>query len=657
VTRPVRDGQTWAVLPWLGGLLALYLIAPFVAGLAMTGTADWRGADWRSLADATTISLLSASAATLLVAIGGIPLGYLLARRTGRAMALLGFIVQLPLALPPLASGILLLFLLGYASPLGALTHGALTDSFIGIVLAEAFVAAPFLIIAARSAFAAVDPVLEDVAATLGHRPAGVFFRASLPIGGRAILAGMLLCWLRAFGEFGATVMVAYHPYSLPVYTYVAFGSEGLPAMIPVLAPTLGAAVAVMLLAWSLAAGRGVRPGVAATALDAEAVALDNAPRAPAAARAASRDIGFAFRRALDGFTLDVEARGTARRIALLGASGSGKSLTLRALAGLDRATGDHLRLDGQDLSATPPEGRGIAYVPQSCGLFPHLTAERQLRFAVDHDPARAAFWFRRLGLTGLERRMPGELSVGQQQRVAIARAFSRPAALLLLDEPFSACDTPLRAQLRQELRLLQDEVAATTILVTHDPEEAFLLADELILLDAGSVVQAGPVNAVFARPASAAVARLLGAGTLASGIAVAEDAIEIPGGLRLDAAGPPLPPGSPIGWSVRPERLRIVPAGGYPCTILAVHPPIAGRQALRLHIGELALHVLQEADPSLRPGPALLEIPPSALQIWPAEASADARQAAPGGRYDCVATSGHPEDRSGCQQPFHPIR
>ena len=108
---------------------------------------------------------------------------------------------------------------------------------------------------------------------------------------------------------------------------------------------------------------------------------------------------------------------------------GSGKSLTLRALAGLDRATGDRLRLDGQDLSATPPEGRGIAYVPQSYGLFPHLTAERQLRFAVDHDPARAAFWFRRLGLTGLERRMPGELSVGQQQRVAIARAFSRPAA------------------------------------------------------------------------------------------------------------------------------------------------------------------------------------------------------------------------------------
>ncbi|WP_419759969.1 ATP-binding cassette domain-containing protein [Acidisoma sp.] len=612
---------SWGLLPWLGGLLALYLIAPFAAGIAMTGTADWRGADWPGLASATLVSLASASAATLLVAIGGIPLGYLLARRPGRGMALLGFIVQLPLALPPLASGILLLFLLGYASPLGALTHGALTDSFPGIVLAEAFVAAPFLIIAARSAFASVDPVLEDVAATLGHSPASVFLRASLPIGGRAILAGMLLCWLRAFGEFGATVLVAYHPYSLPVYTYVAFGSEGLPAMIPVLAPTLAAALAVMLLAWRLASGRQTRPAVA-TALEAETVALEAAPHLPAAPAAMTPTFGFAFRRDLDGFTLDVESRVAARRIALLGASGSGKSLTLRAIAGLDRAAGDRLHLDGRDLSAVPPEGRGIAYVPQSYGLFPHLTVERQLRFGIDHDPAQAAFWFRRLGLGGLEARMPGELSLGQQQRVAIARAFSRPAGLLLLDEPFGALDTPLRAQLRQELRALQDEVTTTTILVTHDPEEAFLLADELILLGAGSVLQAGPMNAVFARPANATVARLLGAETVAAGIAIAEDEIEIPGGLRLAVSGPPLLPGSRIGWSVRPDRLRIVGAGGYPCTITTVHPAIAGRQEVRVRLADVPLRLMQDAEAMPRPGPALLAVPPSAIQVWAAACS-----------------------------------
>ena len=184
--------------------------------------------------------------ATLLIALGGIPLGYLLARVTGRAMGLLGFLVQLPLALPPLASGILLLFLVGYATPIGRLTGGALTDSFAGIVLAEVFVAAPFLIIAARSAFAAMDPGLEGVAATLGRGPLFVFFHVSMPIARPAILSGLLLAWLRAFGEFGATVMVAYHPYSLPVYTYVAFGAQGLPAMLPVLLPAVALALAVM---------------------------------------------------------------------------------------------------------------------------------------------------------------------------------------------------------------------------------------------------------------------------------------------------------------------------------------------------------------------------------------------------------------------------
>jgi molybdate transport system permease protein len=603
----------WAILPWLGGLLVFYIVAPFLAGIATLASADWHGADWPSLGAACLVSILSATVATLLVALGGIPLGYLLARRPGRAMALLGFVVQLPLALPPLASGILLLFLLGYASPLGALTHGALTDSFIGIVLAEAFVAAPFLIIAARSAFAAIDPTLEDVAATLGHRPAGVFLRASLPLAWRAILAGMLLCWLRAFGEFGATVMVAYHPYSLPVYTYVAFGSEGLPAMMPVLVPTLGAALAVMLAATLLTPARPARLRPALPTGETVPAAADP----PRAAPHPARPLSFAFRRPLDGFTLDIACSTTARRIALLGPSGSGKSLTLRAIAGLDRAAGDRFHLDGRDLSAAAPERRGIAYVPQTYGLFPHLTAERQLRFAVDSAPELARSWFTRLGLDGLEGRLPAALSLGQQQRVAIARAFSRPAGLMLLDEPFSALDTPLRAQLRQALRALQDEVDVTTILVTHDPEEAFCLADELIVLQAGAVLQAGPVNAVFARPANAAVARLLGAETIASGMAVAEHLVGIGGGIRLEVAGPPLRTGLRVGWSVKPDRLGIVRAGGYPGTIMAVLPPVAGRQALRVQLGDVALRITQDADDLLRPGPARIAVPPSAVQLW----------------------------------------
>ena len=201
-------------LLWLAALLAVYLCAPFVASIPQVGAADWHGVDWKSTLSAAAVSAGSASVASLVILLGGVPLGYLLARSNSRKAALLGFIVQLPLALPPLTSGVLLLFLLGPYSWVGQLTGGALTDSFTGIVLAETFVAAPFLIIAARSAFSAVDPMFEDVAATLGHRAGSRFFRVTLPVAWPAISAGLALAWLRAFGEFGATVRCGKRPES-----------------------------------------------------------------------------------------------------------------------------------------------------------------------------------------------------------------------------------------------------------------------------------------------------------------------------------------------------------------------------------------------------------------------------------------------------------
>jgi ABC-type molybdate transport system permease subunit len=226
-------------------------------------------------------------------------------------MAALGFLVQLPLALPPLTSGILLLFLVGYGSPLGRLVAGALTDSCAGIVLAEAFVAAPFLIIAARSAFASIDPVLEAVSATLGRGPLDVFFRISLPIARPYILSGLLLSWLRAFGEFGATVMVAYHPYSLPVYTYVAFGAQGLPAMLPILAPTLVIALAMMALNGAVL-DRISRPTSRPSRTSLERIAAPELPAAASPKRADTIDLKLRFAKRLgDGCAA---ARATAKR-------------------------------------------------------------------------------------------------------------------------------------------------------------------------------------------------------------------------------------------------------------------------------------------------------------------------------------------------------
>jgi len=607
-----------APLPWLGALLAIYLCAPFVAAIQQAGLADWQAVNaielWRALA----VSLGSATLSVALILLGGVPLGYCLARVPGRKMAVLGFIVQLPLALPPLASGVLLLFLVGPYAPLGLLGHGALTDSFAGIVLAETFVAAPFLIVAARSAFASVDPVLEDVAATLGRGRLATFIKVSLPLAWPAIRAGLLLAWLRAFGEFGATVMVAYHPYSLPVYMYVAFGSQGLPAMMPVLLPALAAAIAVFALSTINVgpAPRRARIAVGRSPATTGQVSASKSASGPSSQAVSDGGLTLQFRRRLGSFQLDIAWTTRARRLSILGPSGSGKTITLRLMAGLDRADTCVLRLGEHDLSSLPAEARAVAYVPQNYALFPHMTVARQLLFPAGAEVLVARHWLDRLGLSSLEERLPAALSLGQQQRVALARALVRPASLVLLDEPFSALDAPLRRRLRGELRQLQREITATMVIVTHDPEEAALLGDEILILDQGRVLQTGKTEAVFARPASETVARVLGAENVASGIAVGKDQIEIGEGVRLAVVGPPLLPGERVGWSVRPERIRLSADGRYEATIGDV-ASLGGMLQLSVRLGGIQLRVL--TDPSFDPinGPCRLDIDPRSIQVW----------------------------------------
>jgi ABC-type Fe3+/spermidine/putrescine transport system ATPase subunit/ABC-type sulfate transport system permease component len=604
-----------SLLPWLAGLLAIYLIAPLIAGVQQAGLADWNSVDTGALLRASVISVASATTATLMIALGGIPLGYLLARIPGRGMAALGFLVQLPLALPPLASGILLLFLVGYTTPLGRLTAGALTDSFAGIVLAQVFVAAPFLIIAARSAFASIDPVLEGVAATLGRGPLFVFFRVSMPIARSAIWSGLLLAWLRAFGEFGATIMVAYHPYSLPVYTYVAFGAQGLPAMLPVLIPTLTLALAIMALS-TLAGARASRPHF----LSSSAVLWPSAvPKAAARSTAATGPINLALKlqKQLGSFNLDLAWSPQARRLAVLGPSGSGKSLMLKLIAGIERCDRGIIMLDGQDISSRDPALRAIAYVPQNYGLFPHLSVIEHLRFPVDANPHLAKRWIDRLGLGGLEQRRPDALSLGQQQRVALARALVRPARLLLLDEPFSALDAPLRSRLREEMRALQDEFDAATIVVTHDPVEAALLADELLLLHGGRVLQTGPTEQVFQRPADETAARLLGAESIAHGVAAGVDTIAIGSDVLLKIAGPKLRAGMRVGWTVPATRVRLNEMGAYQGLIERVIAVGLERQ-VAIRFGDASINALAG---SAVPPPGTLcrfDIDPDSVRVWP---------------------------------------
>ncbi|MEX3634651.1 ATP-binding cassette domain-containing protein [Paraburkholderia sp. BR14320] len=540
-------------LTGLALLLAIYLCAPFVASIPQIGRADWVGVDWHAALSAVAVSVGSASVASLIILVGGVPLGYWLARSSSRLLSIVGFVVQLPLALPPLTSGVLLLFLVGPYSAIGRVV-GGLTDTFTGIVLAGTFVASPFLVVAARSAFVAVDPVFEDVAATLGHHAASRFFRVALPAAWPAIRAGLVLSWLRAFGEFGATVMVAYHPYSLPVYTYVVFGGQGLPAMMPLLLPTLAIAVAC---AASSAYRRGEpEPASASTT---ESGDEPHVIAARPASGAASNDLRLTFRlaRRLGAFDLDIDWAPSTRRLAIIGPSGSGKSLCLRLIAGLDANEAGSVTLGTADLGTLPPEQRQIGYMPQDYGLFPHMTVAEQLAFPIHADATAARYWVSHLGLAALENRLPHQLSFGQRQRVALARALTRHSQLLLFDEPFSALDTPRRRRLQRSLRELQREIDAVTVIVTHDPDEAALLADEVLVIDQGRTLQSGAIERVFEEPASMRVAELLGLRNVGVGVVHAPGLIAINDRLLVETSARSIEVGHRVMWRVASQAIR----------------------------------------------------------------------------------------------------
>ncbi|GAB6850834.1 ATP-binding cassette domain-containing protein [Paraburkholderia kururiensis] len=597
-------------------LLAVYLCAPFVASVPQIGHADWAGVDWRATWSAVGVSAASASVAALVILVGGVPLGYWLARSSSRGMALLGFVVQLPLALPPLTSGVLLLFLLGPYSWIGRLTNGVLTDSFAGIVLAETFVAAPFLIVAARSAFASIDPVFEDVAATLGHRAGSRFFRVALPVAWPAIRAGLALAWLRAFGEFGATVMVAYHPYSLPVYTYVVFGGQGLPAMMPLLLPTLVIAVACAMLS---VYSRGVRDTktLARPANGDEAAFAPACSVADAAAQRLPMNLTLSLTKHLGPFSLDVHWAPTTRRLAIIGPSGSGKSLTLRLIAGLEHNEAGSVQLGERDLGALPPERRQVGYMPQDYGLFPHMTVAQQLAFPVDADAAGARYWVEHLGLATLLGRLPHQLSFGQRQRVALARALTRHSHVLLFDEPFSALDTPRRRRLQRSLRELQRELSAVTVIVTHDPDEAALLADEVLVLERGRMLQAGTVEHVFSRPANMRVADLLGLRNVGSGVMRAPGVIEVNERLAIETSDRSIAVGEHVMWRVASRAVRLEEGScGFDARVESVELR-NGERFARVEVAGVSFDFAAGETALVEQAPCRVVVEPEGVAVW----------------------------------------
>ena len=221
--------------------------------------------------------------------------------------------------------------------------------------------------------------------------------------------------------------------------------------------------------------------------------------------------------RAVHGVSLDIES---GELVALLGPSGSGKTTILRMVAGLEYADAGAIYFGTENATDIPVRDRGVGFVFQHYALFPHMTVGENIAFGmkvskVKRSPQAIAERVKELldlvQLSGLKDRFPGQISGGQRQRVALARALAVDPRVLLLDEPFGALDANVRRDLRRWLRKIHDELGITTLFVTHDQEEALDLADRVVILNKGRIVQEGTPEAVCRNPADAFVMNFLG--------------------------------------------------------------------------------------------------------------------------------------------------
>jgi ABC-type Fe3+/spermidine/putrescine transport system ATPase subunit len=227
-------------------------------------------------------------------------------------------------------------------------------------------------------------------------------------------------------------------------------------------------------------------------------------------------EVAFGPTRILNRLSLEVAA---GEFVALLGSSGCGKTTLLRAISGFAPVRAGRILIGGKDVTHAPPERRGIAMVFQSYALWPHMTTAQNVAYGLRLRGTGRVERARRvkevltlLGLAGLGQRPVTQLSGGQRQRVALGRALAVNPGILLLDEPLSNLDARVRQSVRHEIKALQSQLGITAIHVTHDREEAMVMADRIAILDAGRVVQQGPPEAIYNLPASPFVATFMGA-------------------------------------------------------------------------------------------------------------------------------------------------
>ena len=364
-------------------------------------------------------------------------------------------------------------------------------------------------------------------------------------------------------------------------------------------------------------------------------------PADPAAVHLRIRNLSKRFRAftALSNISLDVRS---GEFVCFLGPSGCGKTTLLRAIAGLDRQDEGSIELGGRDVSNLPPAARDFGIVFQSYALFPNLSIRDNVGYGLVNRrlvkadiAARVRDLLALVDLADQGDKYPAQLSGGQQQRVALARALATSPSLLLLDEPLSALDARVRVRLRDEIKALQRRLGVTTIMVTHDQEEALAMADRIVVMNHGTIEQIGTPREIYSRPTSAFVADFVGTMTFIDAV-IGGEGWSTAYGQRFVVPGiVGMPAGTAIRLGFRPEEIQVrnvnaATVNQLPCNVVmldylgsfcrATLAPVSA-PGMTL-VGDFSVNLMR--DVAIVEGqPLTVALPPHVLRVFPATAPA----------------------------------
>ena len=482
------------------------------------------------------ISLKTATLATIITFFLGIITARSLLTSRGVVKGLLDGLLTIPLVLPPTVVGFLLLLLLGRNGPGGKLLQlfeVRVIFTWAATVIAATVVAFPLMYKTALGAFKQIDSNLLAAARTLGASEGKVFWWVMLPLARPGLIAGTLLTFARALGEFGATIMVAGsipgQTQTIPVAIFFAAESGAMDQALVWVLITVAISLVVTMGVnfWSDAAIHRNKQQKSHIELAIQS------PLPSAQTQSKLVELSVEIHKQLADFSLDVSFTANQQPLGLLGASGAGKSLILRCIAGLETPDSGRIILNGKVLFDSqkginlPSRDRKVGFLFQNYALFPHLTVAQNIAFGIPKGKSKLGIKQQveaqlvAVQLGGMGNRYPHQLSGGQQQRVALARALASQPEVLLLDEPFSACDTYLRHQLEKFLLTNLTSYQGATLFVTHNLEEAYRVCSDLLIVEAGKIAARGSKQDIFEHPPGKNVAAVTGCKNFSHGVAI----------------------------------------------------------------------------------------------------------------------------------------